>query len=190
MTKSRYALPLHVLARRAGVKHDTMRDHLKAGAPTPPADKKLVATWVASYAAWREDRRATPAGGGDNRTPGERTWSERGAQARALSTIFDLQVRQSKYVLREAVDDQRTRQVQAVVAALDAMARMAGTVFGAEVQTWIERECRAICDRFADDDDEREVENEANTVASAGEAWATDGVEHENAGDAGIEERP
>ncbi|MBL8754873.1 MAG: hypothetical protein JNK15_16330 [Planctomycetes bacterium] len=75
--------------------------------------------------------------------------------------------------MREAVDDQRARQVAAVVAALDAMARMAGNVFGAEVQAWMEREHRAICNRFADDDGDV-AGSETNTVASSGAAWDTD----------------
>lgn len=165
-------VPFHALARAAGVHDETLRRHRRDGCPPPPSSQRGVAAWVRAYAAWRaaRDDKAPPPGGGDSRTPGEVKWSERGAQARALSTMFDLQVKQGRYVLREIVDEQRTRQVTAVIAAHASMARRAGSIFGAEVQAWIEREHRAICDGFADDrddDDERDEAARAATEATA-----------------------
>ncbi len=176
-------LTFHDLAAAAGVHVETLRAHRRAGAPAAPPDRRGLAKWVRAYEAWRTERAATratpPPGGGDNRTQGEQTWAARRTKVLALSALFDLQVKQRKYVLREAVDDQRTRQVQLVTLRLAAIARKMGPVLYEAaspefITTTLEGEFRTLCEAFANDDADDAGSEEADTPDAAEPDLAAD----------------
>ena len=167
MSRTRFAFTLAELARRAGQKFDGLRRHLRDGAPTPPRDKRRVAKWLDDYAAWREHRAAsqrTPGpNGGDNRSPLERLWSERGAQARAQLRLHGLHERTAQYVTRAAADDQRRRQVAAVSQAYEGIVERTAAAFGPRIAAWLREEFAPVLAQFAEPFDDSEGLHEIDT---------------------------
>jgi hypothetical protein len=112
-----FILPLHDLALLAGVHVETLRAHRRAGSPAPPRSKQEIDKWLLEYAEWRSSHGRWP-GPGCKMTAEERAWQERSARALAETREYHLEVLKRRFVAAAAVEDQRTRQVQAVAARL------------------------------------------------------------------------
>lgn len=174
------------LAEAAGVHVESLRRHRREGCPPTPATRRGIAAWTRRYDAWRAGRRRPAGGHGDIRSAEERRWATLGQRARALSVAFDLEQRRARYVTREAADDQRRRQVEALRGALAEIVERArggiagATASGATLAAWLESDYAAIVEAFArTDEDLPEIDTEqTDDVANDGISRRADAVQN------------